>query len=130
MLFGGVGWVSVNKLLLIEVLRTTFLFGYCDSGTLFSHSESHSIWLIYGEMYTELVADSFEWFMEKWCWIRNGISISGCAGWRYIKGCSKGLEQPLNVFQVVFAGLHQGYLKIGMRSFTARFPLAASAGAH
>ena len=57
--------MSVDKLLLIEVLRTTFLFGYCDSGTLFSHSESHSIWLIYGEMYTEPVANSFEEFMEQ-----------------------------------------------------------------
>ena len=55
----------MDKLQQFEVLRTTFLFGYCDSGTLFSHSESHSIWLIYGEMYTELVADSFKEFMEK-----------------------------------------------------------------
>ena len=132
MLFGRADGVSVDKLQQFEVLRTAFPFGYCDVGMLFFHLGNHiqRIWLIYGEMYTELVADSFEWFMEKWCWIRNGISISGCAGWRYIKGCSKGLEQPLNVFQVAFAGLHQGYLKIGMRSFTARFPLAASAGAH
>ena len=27
--------------------------------------ENHSIWLVYGEMYTEPVADSFEGFMEK-----------------------------------------------------------------
>lgn len=67
MLFGGVGWVSVNKLLLIEVLRTTFLFGCYDGGILFFHLGNHiqRIWLIYGEMYTELVADSFEEFMEK-----------------------------------------------------------------
>ena len=34
---------------------------------LFSHPGNHiqRIWLIYGEMYMELVADSFEEFMEK-----------------------------------------------------------------
>ena len=56
---------SVDKLLLIEVLRTAFPFGYCDVGTLFSHPGNHSIWLIYGEMYTEPVANSCEEFMEK-----------------------------------------------------------------
>ena len=57
--------MSVDKLLLIEVLRTAFPFGCCDGGTLFSDPGNHSIWLVYGEMYTELVADSFEEFMEK-----------------------------------------------------------------
>ena len=57
--------MSVDKLLPIEVLRTAFPFGCCDGGTLFSHPKNHSTWLIYGEMYMELVADSFEGFMEK-----------------------------------------------------------------
>ena len=66
MLF-GVSWMrkSVGKLPLIDVLRTVFPFGCYDVGTLFSHSENHSIWLVYGEMYTEPVANSFEEFMEK-----------------------------------------------------------------
>ena len=55
----------MDKLQQFEVLRTAFPFGYCDVGTLFSHPENHSIWLVYGEMYTELVADSFEEFMEQ-----------------------------------------------------------------
>ena len=56
---------NVDKLPPIEALRTAFPFGCCDGGTLFFHPENHSIWLVYGEMYTELVADSFEEFMEK-----------------------------------------------------------------
>ena len=57
----------MDKLSPIEVLCTAFLFSYCDIGMLFFHLGNHiqRIWLIYGEMYTELVADSFEEFMEK-----------------------------------------------------------------
>ena len=67
MLFGRADGVSVDKLQQFEVLRTAFPFGYCDVGMLFFHLGNHiqRIWLIYGEMYTELVADSFEEFMEK-----------------------------------------------------------------
>ena len=63
----GADGASVDKLQQFEVLRMTFPFGCCDGGTLFFHPENHiqRIWLIYGEMYTELVADSFEGFMEK-----------------------------------------------------------------
>ena len=58
---------SMDKQPLMEVLCTTFPFGCCDGGTLFFHLGNHiqRIWLIYGEMYTELVVDSFEEFMEK-----------------------------------------------------------------
>ena len=58
---------SVGKLPPMDVLRTVFPFGYCDVGMLFFHLGNHiqRIWLIYGEMYTEPVADSFEGFMEK-----------------------------------------------------------------
>ncbi len=67
MLFGRADGVSVDKLQQFEVLRTAFPFSYCDVGMLFFHLGNHiqRIWLIYGEMYTELVADSFEEFMEK-----------------------------------------------------------------
>lgn len=63
----GADGASVDKLQQFEVLRTAFPFGYCDVGMLFFHLGNHiqRIWLIYGEMYTELVADSFEEFMEK-----------------------------------------------------------------
>ena len=49
------------------MLRTAFPFGYCDVGMLFSHPGNHiqRIWLIYGEMYTEPVVNSFEEFMEQ-----------------------------------------------------------------
>ena len=67
MLFGRADGVSVDKLQQFEVLRTAFPFGYCDVGMLFFHLGNHiqRIWLIYGEMYTEPVANSFEEFMEK-----------------------------------------------------------------
>ena len=57
----------MDKLRQFEVLCTAFPFDCCDGGTLFFHLGNHiqRIWLIYGEMYTELVADSFEGFMEK-----------------------------------------------------------------
>jgi len=49
------------------VLRTAFPFSYCDVGVLFFHlgNRIQRIWLIYGEMYTEPVVNSFEEFMEK-----------------------------------------------------------------
>lgn len=63
----GADGASVDKLQQFEVLRTAFPFGCCDGGMLFFHLGNYiqRIWLIYGEMYTELVADSFEEFMEK-----------------------------------------------------------------
>ena len=63
----GADGASVDKQQQFEVLRTAFPFGYCDVGMLFFHLGNHiqRIWLIYGEMYTEPVANSFEEFMEK-----------------------------------------------------------------
>ena len=90
---------SVGKLPPIDVLRTVFPFGCYDVGTLFFHSENHSIWLIYGEMYMEPVANSFEGLMEKavldkkrdFDWRRCRMAVQ--------KGCFICLEQPLNVFR-------------------------------
>ena len=46
-------------------LKTAFAFGFSDGGILFFHPENHSVWVIYDDLYTELVTDTFDEFLEK-----------------------------------------------------------------
>jgi len=56
---------SIDKLPSVEVLKTAFAFGVSDGGILFFHPENHSVWVIYDDLYTELVANTFDEFLEK-----------------------------------------------------------------
>ena len=56
---------SIDKLPSVEVLKTAFAFGFSDGGILFFHPENHSVWVIYDDLYTQLVADTFDEFLEK-----------------------------------------------------------------
>ena len=56
---------SIDKLPSVEVLKTAFAFGFSDGGILFFHPENHSVWVIYDDLYTELVANTFDEFLEK-----------------------------------------------------------------